>query len=74
VLFDFVMEPVAIALSYWTWQAASIPWQNYAAWFAIATLSALAFNLFKLRVETRLPLAYVAIQLVFFLVLRLTVA
>jgi putative membrane protein len=73
VLFDFVMEPVAVSLSYWTWHAATIPWQNYLAWFAIAALSALAFNLFRLRVETRLPLAYVAIQLVFFLVLRFTV-
>lgn len=72
MLFDFVMEPVAVSLSYWTWHAASIPWQNYLAWFAIAALSALGFHLFRLRVETKLPLAYVAIQLVFFLVLRFT--
>jgi putative membrane protein len=73
VLFDYVMEPVAVSLSYWTWHAPTIPWQNYLAWFSIAALSALAFHLFKLRLQTKLPLAYVAIQLVFFLVLRFTV-
>jgi putative membrane protein len=71
VLFDFVMEPVAIALDYWTWQAVTIPLQNYLAWFGIAFATALVFRLVRLRVDTRIPPLYVAVQFVFFLVLRL---
>jgi putative membrane protein len=71
VLFDFVMEPVAIALDYWTWQTVTIPLQNYLAWFGIAFAAALVFRLVRLRVDTRIPPLYVAVQFVFFLVLRL---
>ena len=71
VLFDFVMEPVAMALDYWTWQAENIPLQNYLAWFVIAFAAALVFRLLRLRVDSRIPFLYVAIQFMFFLVLRL---
>jgi len=74
VLFDFIMEPVAVALDYWTWHAPTIPLQNYGSWFAIALLSALAFNLSRLSVRSLLPAYYVGIQTVFFLVLRFTAA
>ena len=73
-LFDFIMEPVAVALSYWTWHAPSIPIQNYAAWFGIAFAAALLYNLSGATVKSRLPMYYLGIQSVFFLVLRLTVA
>lgn len=35
VLFDFVLEPVAISLGFWFWSAGKIPLQNYLAWFLI---------------------------------------
>jgi len=41
VLFDLVMEPAAVALNYWNWFGATIPLQNYAAWFGIGFLLAL---------------------------------
>ncbi len=41
VLFDLVMEPAAVALNYWNWFGASIPLQNYAAWFGIGFLLAM---------------------------------
>ncbi len=36
VIFDFFMEPAAIKLNYWTWEAVSVPFQNYLAWFLIS--------------------------------------
>lgn len=36
VSLDFVMEPVAIAFDYWSWQGGEIPTQNYVAWFVVA--------------------------------------
>lgn len=40
VAFDFVMEPVAVNLGYWTWLDGSIPLQNYLAWGVIAMAGA----------------------------------
>ena len=72
VLFDYVMEPVAIRLDYWTWEGGDIPMQNYAAWGLIAFAAALAYNLLKIKVDYRVPAAYVMVQFVFFLILRFT--
>lgn len=33
---DFVMEPVAIAFDFWSWEGGVIPLQNYLAWLVIA--------------------------------------
>lgn len=33
---DFVMEPVAIAFDFWSWEGGLIPFQNYVAWLVIA--------------------------------------
>jgi len=69
--FDFLMEPVAIRLDYWTWQAPSIPLQNYVAWFLIALAASLAFTVPRLTVRSPLPARYVLIQAVFFAGLRI---
>ena len=69
--FDYLLEPAAIRLDYWTWQAAGIPLRNYLAWFLIALAAALFFVYLKLSVKTRLPLVYFLIQLVFFAALRI---
>lgn len=36
VVFDFIMEPVAIRNDYWHWAGDVIPLQNYVAWFVVA--------------------------------------
>lgn len=41
VLFDFFMEPVAVKLHYWKWEAGTIPMQNFIAWFVIGFFLAL---------------------------------
>jgi putative membrane protein len=40
VLFDMLLEPVAIANGYWIWDG-TIPLQNYVAWFVIGLAAAL---------------------------------
>ena len=69
--FDYLLEPTAIRLDYWTWQAAGIPLQNYLAWFLIALAAALVYGYLKFSVKTRLPLVYFLIQLVWFAALRI---
>jgi bisanhydrobacterioruberin hydratase len=74
--FDFLMEPVAIQLDYWTWAGETIPLQNYAAWFAIAAAAAAIHPRETCadggRCSTgRLASAYVVMQALFFVALRL---
>jgi bisanhydrobacterioruberin hydratase len=79
VAFDWVMEPAAIRLDYWTWVGGDIPLQNYVAWFAIAALAA-PFHPRVLRqardlgTEGRLAAFFVAAQVAFFAALRLALA
>lgn len=70
VLFDYVMEPVAIALDYWTWAAVDIPLQNYIAWFCIAFVFAFVFARQKLAAVNKVPTLIVIVQFVFFVGLR----
>jgi len=71
-VFDWVMEPVAIALGYWKWEQDCIPLQNYAAWFLVSLLMSAAYA--HLRVTWRNPAPFIIVfaQLVFFAVLRVS--
>ena len=70
VLFDYVMEPVAIAFDYWTWAGGAIPLQNYLAWFCIAFVFAFLFAKQKLAAVNKVPTLIVIVQFVFFVGLR----
>tara|TARA_B110001450_G_scaffold68033_1_gene64260 strand:- start:235 stop:873 length:639 start_codon:yes stop_codon:yes gene_type:complete len=36
LLLDMFIEPVAIGLGFWEWQAAEVPLENYMAWFVLS--------------------------------------
>jgi len=46
VALDFLIEPVAIAYDFWSWQNEGIPLKNYIAWFCISLVFcyAIAYN------------------------------
>ena len=69
VLFDIVLEPVAIKLDYWNWDSGLIPLMNYYSWFVISFLACLLYDLFKIKTNEKLPESYYAIQLIFFILL-----
>ncbi len=68
--FDWVLEPVAISSGYWTWAAAAVPVRNYVAWFLVAGLLAALYAWRRVSVKTWLATIALAIQLVFFALLR----
>jgi len=70
---DILMEPVAIALDMWTWEAAAPPLQNYAAWFGISFLFAGMINYLKIEVVNPLAVYLFFYMVMFFGVLNLTV-
>ena len=72
VAFDFILEPVAIGLNYWSWEGGNIPLQNYFAWFVIGTFSAILFTLLKVRINDEVPGYYFIMQFLFFIALFFT--
>jgi putative membrane protein len=71
VVFDFLLEPVAIKLGYWQWVDGVPPLRNYGAWFIIAFLSSVLYASMKVKVTSPVPQYYICIQAVFFLTLNL---
>ena len=53
VLLDLMIEPVAVRLDFWHWQAEVIPLQNYLMWFLVALLMnwILTFNRFMFNLK-----------------------
>lgn len=70
-LFDYLLEPVAIKLDYWSWLNNTIPLQNYFAWFIIASTISTFFLLAKVSVKGKLAETYLFVQVMFFLILNL---
>ncbi len=71
VIFDLVMEPVAVRIGMWEWENGSIPVSNYVTWFLV---SLLMFSfLFFLRVDIKNSIArcLLLVQLVFFIGLNI---
>jgi len=69
VLFDIMLEPVAVKLGYWTWGGGFIPLQNYYAWFAISFFASIFGSKLKLDLEDSLFVYYFLIQFTFFILL-----
>jgi bisanhydrobacterioruberin hydratase len=71
VLFDWLIEPTAIKLNYWSWAAGKIPLYNYVCWYIVSYL------LLQLYYQKCLPpranklaVNLLLIQFVFFLLLK----
>ncbi len=71
VLFDFIMEPVAMKSDFWSWENDVIPFYNYVCWFLVAiVLQVIYLFLFKIE-SNKVYKSLFFIQLVFFLFLNL---
>jgi putative membrane protein len=68
--FDWIMEPVAIALDYWTWDGVVVPLHNYVAWGVIAMVFAALFRAMRLHAPSRVATLTVLVQALFFSGLR----
>lgn len=66
VAMDVMMEPVAVYLDYWKWEGGIIPIRNYVAWLGVAYIIQLILNLLKVKVENRISLPLLLVQLAYF--------
>ncbi len=68
--FDWVMEPVAVQLGFWSWGGENIPFKNYFCWFVISALLLVVFKLLRFDKQNQFAVHLLLIQLLFFGVLR----
>lgn len=68
VIFDSVMEPAAVKLSYWHWVSNNIPIQNYVAWFLISYLFSLVVLKLKIfhQINSNIAVHAYFAQLIYF--------
>jgi putative membrane protein len=72
MFFDWLMEPVAIKLGYWTWLAdGGIPTKNYWDWFFVSAFLMIFFRLLNFPKKNQFALHLLLIQTLFFLSLRI---
>jgi len=71
VVFDYVMEPVAMYHDYWQWIDGTVPLQNYIAWFVISLFFSYFLTIFRINPDSRVLRIYFFIQLGFFLLFRI---
>lgn len=75
VAYDFVLEPAAIRLDMWSWDAVAVPLQNYIAWLLVSfVLSLFAARSGLIRKDNSVARALYFIQFVFFLALDLAIS
>lgn len=72
VLFDIILEPVAIKLDYWQWLGNEVPLQNYIAWYLISLFFSMALSILNIKVESKILKWYFYLQTIFFLLLLMS--
>lgn len=71
VFFDWVLEPVAVKLGFWSWlPSGEIPFLNYISWFGVSCLLLMVFAKFRFEKNNIFALHLLMIELLFFLILR----
>ncbi len=69
---DYIMEPVAVALDFWSWQFDIIPAENYLGWFGVAFLIHLIYRKAKFEKENPLAAFLLVAMILFFGILNFT--
>ena len=71
VIFDWLIEPVAVKLNYWHWNGnGAIPIYNYICWFLVSILLLVVFHFCKFEKKNKFAVNLLLIQVMFFLVLK----
>jgi putative membrane protein len=71
VLYDIVLEPIAIRLDMWNWYLSPVPVQNYIAWFIVSFIFFVISDLFFKRIENKIAPAMFIVQFIFFVTLNI---
>jgi putative membrane protein len=69
--FDFILEPVAVKLHFWSWENGQVPLLNYLCWFIISAILLVVKMYFKSIRINSFAISLLIIQALFFLMLNL---
>ena len=70
VIFDWLIEPVAVKLGLWQWKNDTVPVFNYICWFVISLLLMAVFRFSPFEKRNKFAIHLLLIQVMFFLILR----
>ena len=71
VFVDWIMEPVAIKLGFWTWgDDGETPLYNYVCWLMISNIILAIFHFCRFNKQNKFAVNLLLIQMMFFLLLR----
>ena len=70
---DFLIEPIAMKLGFWSWEHDVIPLQNYAMWFATSVVIHSLIYFFRPKINSKISFIIIGLQLLFFGILHLVV-
>ncbi len=74
VLLDFLIEPVAIKFSFWSWSNISVPIQNYVMWFFISFIMNYILLKYRIKIHYKLGVYILLSQVIFFSYLLLKIS
>jgi putative membrane protein len=66
VVLDLLIEPVAIAFDYWSWDSNIIPVKNYICWFFVSAAMLYVFELFQFKKQSRAGMVLLITEFIFF--------
>jgi putative membrane protein len=71
VLYDIVLEPVAIRLDMWNWNGQVVPLMNYTGWFLTSLILFIILDLYTKSIKNKIAPALFIIQFMFFVILNI---
>lgn len=71
VIFDYILEPVAIKLDYWQWTEGNIPIYNFICWLGVSYLLQLIYQRLKLAEVNKVAESLFLMMFIFFTLLTL---
>jgi len=71
VLFDWIMEPVAIRLDLWRWEFGLPPFRNYVGWFLVSMVIFVFYFRFTGKYTNPMAKTFFYMHLLFFITLNL---
>lgn len=67
---DFLIEPVAVKLDFWSWENSVIPIQNYVMWFIVSLGVQGCLGILQQKIDKQVSIVIFGIQVLFFTVLN----
>ena len=68
VFVDYIIEPIAMVLEFWSWKDDTVPVQNYVSWFLVSIIIQFIIFQSKVRLNFKICFALLFSQVLFMLI------